>query len=129
MKELTDKIREMNELRTKIDALAEEKTELQKRHDALAFVEIPDLMDEAGVDLLKVEGVGRVKMLTDLRVSCPNKVAMFKWLDDNGHSHLISETVNASTLKAFVKEQMGKGVEMPDIFKVTPFSRVTITRG
>jgi len=40
---------------------------------------------------------------------------------------LIQPTVNAQTLKAFVKERMKAENELPDgILKVTPFSRAVI---
>lgn len=103
-----------------------------------AFVEymrtqlIPEKMDELDVSSLNIKGFGRLTVSGDMRVSVRGgmKEALFDWLDNNGFKGLITETVNSSTLKAFVKEQREKGSEIPgdDLINVHYFSRASVTK-
>ena len=72
-------------------------------------------MEAQELDGLKVEGIGRVHLQSDVRASikADNKAAAYEWLGDNGHGGLITETVNASSLKAFCKDKMKNGEELP----------------
>ena len=88
-------------------------------------------MEAQELDGLKVEGIGRVHLQSDIRASikADNKAAAYEWLGDNGHGGLITETVNASSLKAFCKDKMKNGEELPEeLFKTSVFTRAVITR-
>lgn len=121
----------MNQLRIELDAASAVKTLLQKKYDALRLNLVPPAMDDNNVTTMSVDGVGRVGLTADVYVSvlAENRLALHKWLRDNNHADLIKETVNAGTLKAFIKASIKKGETFPeDIIKVTPFSRVTIAK-
>lgn len=101
------------------------KKELQKAHDFLAYSYIPGVMEEMGVENIRVVGVGTLYLSSDVRVSIPadHKQQAYDWLRDTNRASLIQQTVNASTLKAAVKQWMRKGESVPDdLFKVTPYT-------
>lgn len=126
MSKLTDLIEEMDRVRGQMDAIDEVWKPLQKRYDELRLGEIPAEMAAEDVTSIK-GGFGRCTLQSDLHVSAPNKQALHKWLTDNGNGDLIIPTVNAQTLKAFCKEQLHAGAELPaTVLNVSPFSRAVI---
>lgn len=126
MSELTDLIDQMKDLGEQLDALEEQRKPLQKEYDRLRLEAIPSAMAEEDITSL-TGGFGRCTLTSDLYVSSPNKQGLHEWLEQTGNEALIQPTVNAQSLKAFCKEQMRKGEELPDgILKVTPFSRAVI---
>lgn len=126
-----DLARHMKIVRGDLDAADAVKKALQKRFDFLRLQAIPTAMEDEGLTNFNLEGVGRVGLTSDIYASIASgkKQEAFKWLEDNQHGDLIQPTVNASSLKAAIKQIMKKGEEtLPeDIFKVTPFSRAAIT--
>jgi hypothetical protein len=126
------------DLVTSMAALARNKEELEdslkainKEFDFLRITKIPGQMEDEGIDRITVNGVGRVSLTADMHVSvkAEKKAEFFDWLRDNGRADLISETVNASTLKAAVKGMYKAGEEIPeDLLNVSPFTRASITK-
>lgn len=126
MSDLTNLIEEMNELDEALEALEEQRKPLQKRYDELRLDAIPSMMAEEDITSLTGK-FGRCTLTSDLYVSSPDKIKLHKYLEETGNASLIQPTVNAQSLKAFCKEQMKKGNELPDgVLKVTPFSRAVI---
>jgi len=126
MSKLTDLIEEMDAVRRELDRLDEVWKPLSKKYDQLRLAEIPAEMAAEDVTSIK-GGFGRCTLQSDLHVSAPNKQALHEWLTDTGNESLIIPTVNAQTLKAFCKEQMENGAELPEtVLKITPFSRAVI---
>lgn len=124
---LTDKIIEMRALQDQMDVLDDQLKALRRDYDHLRLIEIPNIMSEQN-DVRSITGVfGRCTLTSDLHVSAPDKFALHEWLKDTGNSALIVPTVNAQTLKAFVKEQMIAGTTLPEnILKISPFSRAVL---
>ena len=119
------------ELSDNIDTLKQLSTHLQKQYDTIRLVVLPEKMDEEDITNITVTGVGRVTIQSDIYFSIPteHKDETYDWLRDHGHGDLIQETVNSSSGKAWAKEMIKKGQELPpDLFKVTPFSRAQITK-
>lgn len=126
MSNLTDLIQRMKELGDQLDAIDEERKPLQKEYDALRLEAIPSAMAEEDIRSL-TGGFGRCTLTGDVYVSAPDKSALHSWLEESGNGSLIQPTVNAMSLKAFVKEQLEKGNDLPDgVLKITPFSRAVI---
>jgi hypothetical protein len=103
---------------------------LQKRLDEIRLGELPEAMDEAGINSLSIDGVGRVSTRADLYASIPAdfKQMAWQWLIANGYENLITQTINASTFKAWAKEQLKAGEELPEeLFKITPYVMAVIT--
>ncbi|MBV1952733.1 MAG: hypothetical protein KUG64_11135 [Cycloclasticus sp.] len=119
-------------LKTSIDALAANKTILQKVYDFARYSVLPTIMEDNDITNIKVAGVGSVSLTADLRASVKPglKVAAMEYLDDTGHGDIITKTIPAGTLKALAKDCMQKGDDLPeDIFRVDPFTRAQIKKG
>ena len=98
--------------------------------EILRLVVIPNKMEQENLENVTTEH-GRVHLVSDLFASipAPNREAAHQWLQEKGLGELIKPTVNASSLKAAIKELMKEGEEIPeDIFKVTPITRAQLTR-
>lgn len=121
----------LKNLKERLEEMGVIKTEIQKAYDFLSIAILPDRMDEEGIQTLKIKDVGRLQSKTDIRCSVPakNKEAVAEWLNEHGHGSMISETINSSTLKAFVREMMKEDKEWPkDLLKVEPYSRATVVK-
>lgn len=75
---------------------------------------IPRKMEDAGIETIKITGVGRLQIGTQVSAKQLDKGALFEWLEENGHSALVAESVNASTLGSFIKTQIANGDPIPD---------------
>lgn len=129
--ELIDMAKRMKEVSDKYDALDDKMKMLNVEYDALRLRAIPDKMAELDIKTVTYDGIGRVQVAADCYASIPaeKKSDAFSWLRSNAFGDLIVENVNPSTLKAFAKEQMKAGNDLPeDLFKVTPFSRASIVK-
>ena len=114
-----------------LDLADKVKKEMQKAYDFVTISIVPDRMDDEGIETLKVAGVGRLQASSDIRCSVPavNREALEYWLRENGHGELVKSSVNSSSLKAFVKEQMREDGNYPkELLKIEPFSRATVVK-
>lgn len=122
----------LKKIKGSVEGLGKQKTELQKIYDYLSIEVIPDRMDEEDVTSMKITGVGRLQTRGDIRCTVPakNKEALQQWLIDHNHGSMIAPTVNASSLKAFVREMMKEGKEYPeDLLKIHLYSRASVVTG
>lgn len=106
-------------------------SQAQKRFDEVRKIKLPALMEEMGIDNVKITGIGRISIRQEAYAGMnkDHKVEAYEWLEANGHGDLIQPTVNGSTLKAFLKEQVKKGEIIPDdLFNFTPFEMAIITK-
>lgn len=128
---LTELIIRMADLQEEIEEVDNYLKDLRKQHDQLRLFDIPNTMAEHG-DVRSIAGTfkqfSRCTLTSDLHVKViADKQSMHRWLEDGGNGALIVPTVNAGTLKAFVKEQLINGVVIPDdIINVSPFSRAVL---
>lgn len=122
----------MNQVRIELDAAKVIKVALQKKFDALRLNIIPPLMDDDAITSMNIDGIGRLGITSDIYASIPAdcREESFQWLRDNRHGDAIKETVNNGTLKALLKGIIKRGEEQipEDLFKVTLFSRASITK-
>ncbi len=107
--------REMEKVRKKLDGLGEEKTKTQKRYDFITKNILPIKMEEAGMSSFKLKSgkgitVGDIMYVTSRKEQQP---ALFEWMRDRGNGDLVLETINSSSLKAFVKKCIKDGQEYP----------------
>lgn len=126
-----DLIREMDSIRQAKERIEESLSGINKVYDYLRLTAIPKHFEADGISNMRVDGVGRVGLTSDLYASIApdRKGAAYEWLADNGHGGAIQTTVNSSTLKALMKSIIKSGEEIPgDLFKVTPFTRASITK-
>lgn len=116
------------------------KSPIEKIYDILRFTVVPEVFTDNEVTTLTVEGIGRCNIMDDISVSMEgstkeekeeHKQAFYQWLRQNELEDLITQTVNAQTLAAFVRRQIQSkdGLKLPyDHIKVKPVSRAQITR-
>lgn len=126
---LVDLILRMKELGEEIEKHDEYIKALRVEYDRLRLIEIPASMAEAN-DMRSTTGAfGRCTLTADMHVKVEDKFGLHSWLEETGNGALIVPTVNAQTLKAFCKEQLGKrdGLALPDaIIKISPFVRAVL---
>jgi hypothetical protein len=104
------------------EALAELEKQLSHEH-------VPAAMRNAGIKNTTIEGVGRVSLGTRWSASIPDKWEGFRWLRENGHGGVITETVNAQTLGALAKEMSDDGLELPSpTFTTNVLTYTSITK-
>ncbi len=78
--------------------------------DVIRLNLLPVAMENEGLESpLNVAGVGRVSLTGDVYASVLNKEYLFELLELVGSGDLIQETVNATTLKAWVKTKIKAG--------------------
>lgn len=130
-KTAADLAREMKKVGTALDDAATAKTALQERYDFLRMQALPTRMEDEGLEILRIDGVGRVSLTSDMWISiaAQSKNKAYEWLEQSGHGDIIVPQVNASSLKAMIKKCVVDGVPIPtDLFKIQPYTRASITK-
>jgi len=117
-------------LKLTADRLSEATKNLNEEYDYLRKVVVPAKMEDDDLEIAKVEGVGRVNLQSDIYASVPaNRFEEFcDWLAENNSDDIIKQTVNAGTLKSFLRGRIRDGLELPEMAKVTPFTYAKITK-
>lgn len=126
--QLAGELRKLKELK---EAMEEDLKETNKYIEEITKQILPEKMDDQGISNIKIDGVGRITLRGEVYASilAANRDAAYQWLRDTGRASLISNTVNASSLKACVKEWLKNGEEIPeDLIKVTPVTVAVLTR-
>ncbi len=129
----------MKEIEGARDRLEELGKYINAAYDALRLNLIPTQIEAEGLESpVNVAGVGKVILTGDLYVSVgaaePEaginyKQSFYDWLHKHHMGDLITETINPSTLKAWVKGRIKEGKEYPtECLKVAPFTRASITK-
>lgn len=124
-------IHEFNSIKMLKDACDLLDKEITRIYDFLRLVVIPERFEQEGISNMKLGGIGRVQLASDIYSSIrPNKKEeAYQWLDDIGKGSLIKSTVNSESLKVVLKAMLKGGEEIPeDLFKVEPFTRASIVR-
>lgn len=115
---MTDKLitegRQYLDLKARKDELEEELKEVKANLEALSRQMVEE-MDSIELDKFSAFGsTFSVRRTLAANVKAEDKEALFWVLRNEGHGHLIKEDVNARTLAAFVKEQMGEDGTIPE---------------
>ena len=119
------------DLKQRLETAKNAVTIIQKEFDYLRIEVIPEVMDDMGIGSANFPEIGRLGTAADAWVSIAagKKVDAYKWLEDNGYEDLIQNTVNASTLKAFLKDLYKRGIEFPEeLFSFKPYTRASVTK-
>lgn len=102
-KELALRMLELREAKAKADA---ESTSLKAELDVIQLRVIPPRFAAEGLQTITIPGAGRIGLTRDMY--CTQKPglqeALFDFLRENDFGDLIKDNVNASSLKALVKE-------------------------
>jgi len=125
--ELSKLANEIPNLEAQIEERENELKAAKEKHRIVIEDLIPDLMTQLGISEIKTEDGRSLSVIKQYLAKIPkNKEGeAFSWLNEHGFSSIIKtkvvETtgVHHQTLKAFVKEQMELGNEVPqDLFGV-----------
>jgi hypothetical protein len=119
---------ETRDLKEKLEA---ELSIINARYDVLRYELVPAEMEEMGIERVTYEGIGRVSLTADLFVSTKTgaKEQLFGWLEERHLADIIQPAINPSTLKAFIKNRMQRGEEVPaDMLNISPVTRASITK-
>ena len=162
VKSITEKCNNLKEIHVKIKDAEEKLSVLKNQGRDLEERIIPEMMQEAGVSLLKLSDGSTVEVKPFYAAKIPESRVdeAFSWLRGKGFEDIIKNTVTASfnrgqdnqvselikvcdehgfnynkkekvepmTLKAFVKEQVEGGKELPfDLFGVYIANKTKIT--
>ena len=162
VKSISDKCNQLNTLRKQIEKDEESLSLLKHKARDMEERIIPEMMQEAGVSLLKLSDGSTVEVKPFYAAKIPESRVeeAFSWLRGKGFEDIIKNTVTASfnrgqdnevselikvcedhgfnynkkekvepmTLKAFVKEQVEAGKELPfDLFGVYIANKTKIT--
>jgi hypothetical protein len=110
-----------------LEALRAEASDIQKRFDYVRQVALPTAMENEGFEKFTADGIGTVYLASDMWLKVVSNPGLQEWLANNGHADLIKPTVNASSLKAAVKQMLTKGEAVPEnLLKITPYTRACI---
>ena len=115
------------------DNLKKALTDIYKLVDKQSKVAIPESMDDAGVDKIRVPEVETsFYPLVKYSASMLDREKAFQYLRDNNAEALITETVNASSLSGYLRDRIiNEGIEPPEdvfnfnIYKITGMSKYT----
>jgi len=127
---LRDLCAKMADLQARKEALEEQSKAMGVEIDNLRLKQIPEMMDQLEVKNATFQGIGRVQLAADLYCSTKagQKDQAMQWLRDMEMGAMISETYNASSMKALVRRLMVEGAEIPECLNVTPFIRASIVK-
>ena len=129
--DITDSCNKLLETQKKIEATEEELKKLKDVETNLSEQTIPNLMQQAGVELIKLEGgiSVEVKPFYSARIPASRSEEAFNWLRDNGHGDLIKNQVSLefgmkqdNEAKSIVEELKSKGLPVKQKTTVHPSS-------
>jgi hypothetical protein len=119
-------------LQSKKAGLQDQIKNINERLKVMCIDVIPDKMAQDGLRGVPLADGGRIELRSKAycSVRAGQKPALESWLVEIDAEDLIQPTVNASTLKAFVKERLDRGDEIPEeIINYQPFVEATLIKG
>lgn len=98
-----------------LEAAKEVKTTLEKEYDFIRTVKIPPALEESGMKNFRLDNGKGIRVQDEVFVSlrAENFQNMKVWLQERGDDSIIKETINPSTLKAFITGKIKDGKEYP----------------
>ncbi len=127
---------EMVELRDRKADLQERLKDVNQRYDELRKDLIPECLYEAGMVTpngkasLTLSDGAKLHLTSDLHVSLrkADRPEFFEVLRDEGDEAMIQEVVHYGSMRAWVRERMADGREVPEVLKVATFLKA-VARG
>lgn len=120
----------MRDIQAEKDVVEENLKLININLDDIRLKKIPEMMDALEVKNATFEGLGRVQLAGDLYCSTKagQKDAAIQWLQDQDLGEMITESYNASSMKALIRRLIEQGVEIPEFMNVTPFIRASLVK-
>jgi hypothetical protein len=129
--DIAESCNKLLETQKQIESAEEELKKLKDVETTLSEQTIPNLMQKAGVELIKLEGgiSVEVKPFYSARIPASKSEEAFQWLRDNGHGDLIKNQVSLefgmkqdNEAKSIVEELKSKGLPVKQKTTVHPSS-------
>ena len=129
--DITDSCNKLLETQKKIEATEEELKKLKDVETTLSEQTIPNLMQQAGVELIKLTGgiSVEVKPFYSARIPASRSEEAFNWLREHGHGDLINNQVSLefgmkqdNEAKSIIEELKAKGLPVKQKTTVHPSS-------
>ena len=129
--DITNSCNKLLETQKKIEATEEELKKLKDVETTLSEQTIPNLMQQAGVELIKLTGgiSVEVKPFYSARIPASRSEEAFNWLRENGHGDLIKNQVSLefgmkqdNEAKSIIEELKAKGLPVKQKTTVHPSS-------
>jgi hypothetical protein len=111
-------------LKTAYDELDASRKLIYNQVDFMNKALLPNMMEKQGVDKIQVPQLSRsFYIVTKSSCSMLDKDKAFAWFRERGEDAMISETINSSSLVAYMNEMIkSEGIDPPDdIFKLTTY--------
>jgi hypothetical protein len=123
--------KEFIKLKDKLARAEERAKQAREEFDHLRKHVIPARMEEDGMTSIRLAGVGTLKIVNDAYVSTKSgeREHLLEWVRSIGGEDIVTETVNSSTLKAFIKERVAGGESFPDtIINYAPYQYASVVK-
>ena len=129
--DITDSCKKLLETQKKIEATEEELKKLKDVETTLSEQTIPNLMQQAGVELIKLTGgiSVEIKPFYSARIPASRSEEAFNWLREHGHGDLIKNQVSLefgmkqdNEAKSIIEELKAKGLPVKQKTTVHPSS-------
>lgn len=77
--------------------------------------QLPKMMEDANIEKVSISHIGTLYLRHDVftSINAENKEKVYEWFRNHGASTLIVEHIHPQTLKAWVKETLENGGEIP----------------
>lgn len=126
-KSLKDVVEVFCKVRYVCDRLAEVKSPLEQIKSSLAYGTLPEMFNDQDLKTQTYDELGvRVTVKSDLTVKTLDKLKALGWGKENG---IVQETINSSTLKAFAKDLLKQGKELPsEMFETEVVQNISVTK-
>jgi len=111
---LAEMVHELNVLKAQHAGMKTATAKVWKEVDELRFTYIVKKMEEMEIDSAKIVGEGTISIRDEASCKTLNKFGLMDWFRDHDQADMIQEVINASTLKAFIREQIREGHEIPN---------------
>lgn len=122
---------QMRTLEDRKESIEAELKAVNEELELVRKIKIPELMAAMDLRNATYEGIGRVQLAEDIYAStrAGMKEQAMQWLRDLGYEDMITETYNASSLKALFRRMIKEGTPInEELFSVTPFTRASIVK-
>ena len=125
---LAELAKELKLAKAKKKKLEEQSKQQGNLINRLAIGPLAKMMEDRDEDFVNIPGVGALEYGIEVYPSIKkdDQETWFEWLRKNKHGGLIVEYIHYKTLQAFVVEQLGNGVKLPDYVNAAKIPTVTI---
>lgn len=128
--QLIEAAKELGRLRDQKEELEAELKVINKAKTELETQRLPQMMEDAEVEKMTIEGVGTLYTQAGVYASilASDRDKAYDWLREHGHGDIVKETVHHQSLTAWVKEMLGDGNQLPEFFNAKPTTTARLRR-